>query len=69
MFFDPRVIHSAVACLQKKYMVVLTYDNENKYVKDIYNYTFKERGQGTGPKEEVFWKKLDEKSLKPKFIV
>ena len=68
VFFDPRVIHSAVAGSQKKYMVVLTYDNENKYVKDIYDYTFRERGQGTGPKEELFWKKLDEKSLKPKFI-
>ena len=41
---------------------------ENQYVKDIYDYTFRERGQGTGPKEELFWKKLDEKSLKPKFI-
>lgn len=67
IFFDPRVIHSADSLTHSKFMVVLTYDEESEEVGKVFKYTYETRGQGVGPKANI-WSEIKRHGLKPDFI-
>ena len=67
IFFDPRVVHSADPLTHSKVMIVLTYDQDTKEAARVFTHTYKNRGQGVGPKSKI-WSEIKQYGLKPKFI-
>lgn len=67
IFFDPRLIHTADLFTHEKHMVVLTFDDDNNDIEQLFYHTNEKRGQGVSASSEI-WQKLKGSSLTPSFL-